>query len=223
MTAVNAAIGIAGLYPLAESGHASSDSGHALAVNSLLMHLIGISVWVGGLIALYAVFRAGNERTQVLVSRYSTLALLAFMAVGVSGLTSGFIRLYGPEDVFSPYGMLLIGKAGLLVLLGIFGARYRLGAISKISASASGFWRASGCGAANNGLSNWSWNCFGYHRTAREPQRICTSHTRGAIDWRPAASRADPQRLGHGLGHRHSVAIDRAGRHWPISVWRDEA
>ena len=141
MTAVNAAIAIAGLYPLAESGHASSDAGHALAVNSLLMHLIGISVWVGGLIALYAVFRAGSERTEVLVSRYSTLALVAFIAVGASGLTSGFIRLYSPEDIFSPYGQLLIGKAVLLVLLGSFGARYRLGALSKISASAAGFWR----------------------------------------------------------------------------------
>ena len=141
MTAVNAAIAIAGLYPLAESGHASSDAGHALAVNSLLMHLIGISVWVGGLIALYAVFRAGSERTEVLVSRYSTLALVAFIAVGASGLTSGFIRLHSPEDIFSPYGQLLIGKAVLLVLLGSFGARYRLGALSKISASPAGFWR----------------------------------------------------------------------------------
>ena len=141
MTAVNAAIAIAGLYPLAESGHASSDAGHALAVNSLLMHLIGISVWVGGLIALYAVFRAGSERTEVLVSRYSTLALVAFIAVGASGLTSGFVRLYSPEDIFSPYGQLLIGKAVLLVLLGSFGARYRLGALSKISATPAGFWR----------------------------------------------------------------------------------
>lgn len=139
MTAINAAIGMAGLYPLAESGHASSDSGHALAVNSLLMHLVGISVWVGGLIALYAVFRAGSERTEVLVSRYSTLALAAFFLVGVSGLTSGFIRLYGPEDIFGPYGLLLIGKASLLTVLGLFGARYRLGALSKISASAAGF------------------------------------------------------------------------------------
>ncbi|MEK9535791.1 MAG: cytochrome c oxidase assembly protein [Aquiluna sp.] len=141
MTAINAAIGMAGLYPLAESGHASSDSGHALAVNSLLMHLVGISVWVGGLIALYAVFRAGSERTEVLVSRYSTLALAAFILVGVSGITSGFIRLYSPEDIFGPYGLLLIGKAVLLTTLGLFGARYRLGALSKISASASGFWR----------------------------------------------------------------------------------
>ncbi|PWL20995.1 MAG: copper transporter [Candidatus Aquiluna sp. XM-24bin5] len=141
MTAINAAIGMAGLYPLAESGHASSDSGHALAVNSLLMHLVGISVWVGGLIALYAVFRAGSERTEVLVSRYSTLALAAFILVGVSGITSGFIRLFSPEDIFGPYGLLLIGKAILLTTLGLFGARYRLGALSKISASASGFWR----------------------------------------------------------------------------------
>ena len=61
--------------------------------------------------------------------------------MGVSGLTSGFIRLYGPEDILSPYGLLLIGKALLLTLLGVFGARYRLGAISKISASATGFWK----------------------------------------------------------------------------------
>ena len=141
MTAVNAAVAIAGLYPLAESGHASSDSGHAIAVNSLLMHLVGISVWVGGLIALYAVFAGGSKRTEVLVGRYSTLALISFIAVGASGLTSGFIRLYSPEDILGPYGQLLIGKALLLVLLGVFGARYRLGAISKIASSAKGFWR----------------------------------------------------------------------------------
>ena len=39
------------------------------------MHLVGISVWVGGLIALYAVFAGGSKRTEVLVGRYSTLAL----------------------------------------------------------------------------------------------------------------------------------------------------
>ncbi|MBT5088391.1 MAG: copper transporter, partial [Micrococcales bacterium] len=81
MTAINAAIAIAGLYPLAASGHASSDAGHALAVNSLLMHLVGISIWVGGLIALYVVFRGQSERSAVLVSRYSSLALVAFIMV----------------------------------------------------------------------------------------------------------------------------------------------
>ena len=141
MNAVNAAIAIAGLYPLAASGHASSDAGHALAVNSLLMHLVGISIWVGGLIALYAVFKGDNERTAVLVSRYSTLAFVAFIMVAVSGVTSGIIRLYEPADLFSSYGLLLMLKAALLVVLGLFGARHRLGLVKKLAERSVSFWR----------------------------------------------------------------------------------
>ncbi|MEK9907733.1 MAG: cytochrome c oxidase assembly protein, partial [Aquiluna sp.] len=144
MAAVNAAIALAGLYPLAESGHASSDAGHALAVNSLLMHLVGISIWVGGLVALFAMLVGTIERNQVLVSRYSTLALLAFVMVGVSGLTSGFIRLYSFADLFSPYGQLLIAKVALLVLLGFFGARYRISLIANWSKSQASFWKLVG-------------------------------------------------------------------------------
>ena len=141
MTAINAAIAIAGLYPLAASGHASSDAGHALAVNSLLMHLVGISIWVGGLIALYVVFRGQSERSAVLVSRYSSLALVAFIMVAISGVTSGVIRLYEPADLFSSYGLLLIGKASLLVALGLIAARHRLSLVKRFSQKAVGFWR----------------------------------------------------------------------------------
>ena len=141
MNAVNAAIAIAGLYPLAASGHASGDAGHALAVNSLLMHLVGISIWVGGLIALYAVFKGDNQRTVVLVSRYSTLAFVAFIMVAVSGVTSGIIRLYEPADLFSSYGLLLMLKAALLLLLGLFGARHRLGLVKKLAERSVSFWR----------------------------------------------------------------------------------
>lgn len=140
MVAVNAALAIAGLYPLAESGHASSDAGHSLAVNSLLMHLVGVSVWVGGLIALFAIFER-NQRTSVLVTRYSTLALASFVLVAVSGLTSGYIRLYSPADLLSGYGQLLLIKAGLLIVLGVFGARYRLGLIKKLEQGEGSFWR----------------------------------------------------------------------------------
>lgn len=139
MTAVNAAIGMAGLYPLAESGHASSDIGHAVAVNSMLMHLVGISVWVGGLVALFAVYFDDPDRRKALVSRYSTLALFAFILVAISGLTSGFIRLYAPEDLLSGYGLLLIAKAAVLLVLGGFGAWHRINLISKIEHKPIGF------------------------------------------------------------------------------------
>jgi putative copper resistance protein D len=110
MIAVNAALAMAGLYPLAESGHASSDVGHAVAVNSMLLHLVGISVWVGGLVALYAIYFDQADKRLDLVKRYSTLALFAFILVAISGLTGGFIRLYQPEDLLSDYGLLLIAK-----------------------------------------------------------------------------------------------------------------
>ena len=139
MVAINAAIALAGLYPLAESGHASSDVGHALAVNSMLMHLVGISVWVGGLIALFAIYFDSGERKGVLVRRYSTLALFAFIFVIISGITAGYIRLYSPSDLLSGYGILLIAKAvTLLALLG-FGVWHRLKLIKKINSSESGF------------------------------------------------------------------------------------
>jgi len=139
MGAVNAAIALAGLYPLAESGHASSDAGHSLAVNSMLMHLVGVTVWVGGLFALYAVLRQG-DRAPVLVARYSTLALFSFILVAVSGLVSGFIRLYTPSDIFSSYGLMLIGKASILFVLGLIGVRYRAGLVKKIATEAKAFW-----------------------------------------------------------------------------------
>ena len=138
--AINAALALAALYPLAESGHASSEAGHALAVNSMLMHLAGVSVWVGGLFALYAVMREG-ERASVLVSRYSTLALMAFFLVAVSGLTSGFIRLYSPADLLSPYGLLLIGKAAILFILLLIGVRYRTGVVARINSEPKVFWK----------------------------------------------------------------------------------
>ena len=141
MIAVNTALGMAGLYPLAESGHASSDIGHSIAVNSMLLHLAGISVWVGGLVALFAIYFDEPEKRSVLVKRYSTLALFAFILVAISGLTGGFIRLYQPSDLLTSYGLLLITKAAVLVLLGLFGVWHRLKLIRGIESGSSSFIR----------------------------------------------------------------------------------
>ena len=63
------------LFPLAETGHASSDANHALAVNSMLLHLVGISIWVGGLFSLYLIWTSNSKRILELLLRYSSLAL----------------------------------------------------------------------------------------------------------------------------------------------------
>ncbi len=152
MIAVNTALGMAGLYPLAESGHASSDIGHSIAVNSMLLHLVGISVWVGGLVALFAIYFDEPEKRSVLVKRYSTLALFAFVLVAISGLTGGFIRLYQPSDLLTSYGLLLITKAAVLVLLGLFGVWHRLKLIRGIESGSSSFIRIVGVEIAIMGI-----------------------------------------------------------------------
>ena len=123
---IMAGIGALSLFPLAETGHASSDANHALAVNSMLLHLAGISIWVGGLFSLYLIWTSNSKRNLELLLRYSSLALAAFFLVGISGLTNSFIRLYQPSDIFTPYGQLILIKLALLIVLGVFGARYRL-------------------------------------------------------------------------------------------------
>jgi putative copper resistance protein D len=138
-TALTAALGLASLMPLALIGHASGTENHALAVNSLGMHLVGIVIWVGGLIALFAIRPELQGNSKPIALRYSSLALASFALVAISGIGSSYVRLPSLESLASPYGALLILKVGLLVALGVFGAIYRRGILAKIDQKGSFF------------------------------------------------------------------------------------
>lgn len=121
--------------PLAQQGHAQGASGHAQAVNSLLVHLVGAAVWLGGLLLLVFVAKTVNrERLALLVSRYSSLALLAFIGVAASGIVSAWLRIDSVETLFSSgYGQLVLLKAGAIIVLGAFGAVHRQQLIPRIA------------------------------------------------------------------------------------------
>jgi putative copper resistance protein D len=138
-TALTAALGLASLIPLALIGHASGTENHSLAVNSLLMHLVGIVIWVGGLIALFSIRPELQGNSKPMALRYSSLALASFALVAISGIGSSYVRLPSFESLASPYGALLILKAGLLIALGVFGAIYRRGILAKIDQKGSFF------------------------------------------------------------------------------------
>lgn len=123
--------------PLAQQGHAAGASGHAQAVNSLLVHLVGAAVWLGGLLALVMLARVVDRpRLAVLVSRYSSLALCAFIGVAASGAVSAWLRIGAVGDIFGTgYGQLVLLKTGALVVLGAFGAVQRQRLIPRISES----------------------------------------------------------------------------------------
>ena len=138
-TALTAALGLASLIPLALIGHAAGTENHSLAVNSLLMHLVGIVIWVGGLIALFAIRPELQGNSKPMALRYSSLALASFALVAISGIGSSYVRLPSFESLASPYGALLILKAGLLIALGVFGTIYRRGILQKIDQKGSFF------------------------------------------------------------------------------------
>ena len=124
--------------PLAQQGHAAGAAGHGQAVNSLLVHLVGAAVWLGGLLTLMFLAGAVNRlRLAVITERYSTLALFAFIGVAASGVVSAWLRIGSLENLFGTgYGQLVMLKTAALVILGVFGALQRTRLISKLAAGA---------------------------------------------------------------------------------------
>lgn len=123
-----AALGIAmlSLVPWAYGGHAAGSGAHLLAVLSVLAHLIGITVWVGGVIALAWVARTDREELLPAMRRFSPLATVAFAAVLASGIVAAWTRLPDLAALVSTgYGLLIVTKTILLLGLGVLGWRHR--------------------------------------------------------------------------------------------------
>ena len=134
-TGLLAALGLAALVPLALIGHAAGTANHSLAVNSIGVHLVAVVIWVGGLVALFTLRGNSPEQASTLTKRYSSLALLAFGLVTVSGVSSSIIRIDSFDKIFSSYGLLVLLKIAALLLLGVLGAIYRTRLIGKLAAS----------------------------------------------------------------------------------------
>jgi putative copper resistance protein D len=132
-----AVIAIAAIVPIALTGHASGQANHSTAVNAIGMHLVAITVWLGGLIAVLALRSKENDKNFALVSRYSTLAFWAFLITAVSGIASAWVRLIKPENLFTNYGLLVLAKVASLLVLGGFGFVYRRRVIARIKTGGS--------------------------------------------------------------------------------------
>jgi putative copper resistance protein D len=125
-------LAVLGVLPLALAGHAAGATDHGTAVNALAVHLVAVTVWVGGLVGL-ALLRPlldattldGRSDFAVTASRYSTLAGWCFGAVALSGLQSALIRIGPLSDLGTRYGVLLLVKTAALLLLGYAGWRHR--------------------------------------------------------------------------------------------------
>lgn len=123
--AAAALLAVAGLVPVILIGHASSGTDHEQATNSLGLHLVGVCLWFGGLIALTVAGTALGKDTAAVLRRFSSLALFAFILVSASGIINASIRMPLPEGLTSPYGVLVMAKTAAVIILGFIGYLHR--------------------------------------------------------------------------------------------------
>ena len=113
------------LLPLALGGHAAGSRDHMNAVDSLAIHLVAVCLWVGGLAALVLVARRLGDQLPVVAARYSALAGWCFGLVAFSGVVNAALRLGTLSGLTTGYGLLVLGKAVALGLLGLAGFAHR--------------------------------------------------------------------------------------------------
>jgi putative copper resistance protein D len=108
------------------TGHAGHGEIPAVTATSLALHVVGAAVWVGGLGALVVHLRRSDVALAVALPRFSRVALVCYVVVGLSGAVTAWASLSTVDQLWTtPYGRLLLGKVLLLGVLGAFGHRHR--------------------------------------------------------------------------------------------------
>ena len=115
-------LGLGSLISPVFQSHGSASGNHGLAIGALVIHLIAISFWVGG---LFGLTQLEKQQKIIALPRFSEIALWSAIAVAVSGAATAFTRLDSIAAWQSKYGAITILKIFLTVILIGFGALHR--------------------------------------------------------------------------------------------------
>jgi len=102
--------------------HSAASGSHSLAIGSLVVHVVALSLWVGGVFALVLL---NDVDRKVALPRFSQLALWAAIAVVGSGLINAWTRLNFASAWSSSYARIVIAKSLLTLILLAIGYRNR--------------------------------------------------------------------------------------------------
>ncbi|MDN4613440.1 cytochrome c oxidase assembly protein [Leifsonia sp. F6_8S_P_1B] len=137
------ALAMASVIPMAQQGHSAEASGHDAAVTSFGLHVLFAAIWLGGLVTLIVLRGVlGSSRLVTVLERYSSIALVAFIVVAASGYVNAELRVGTLAELATPYGILVLVKVAVLVVLGLFGVAQRRILIDrlKVGGKRSTFW-----------------------------------------------------------------------------------
>ena len=130
------ALSIAGLVAPVFESHAASSGSHSLVIGSLVIHVIALSLWVGGVIALGTL---SAEDRPVAVPRFSQMALWSAIAVVISGAVNAWARLNFVDAWNSSYAFIVLAKIFATVILLLIGYLHRKTLANKKSINWAGF------------------------------------------------------------------------------------
>ncbi len=113
---------IIGLIAPIFQSHSASSGSHALAIGSLVLHVMALSLWVGGIFTIAIL----DERDRpIAIPRFSQVALWAAIVVVISGSASAWVRLDFRSAWSSAYAYVVIGKVALTLALIFIGYAHR--------------------------------------------------------------------------------------------------
>ncbi|MGA1158373.1 MAG: cytochrome c oxidase assembly protein [Candidatus Nanopelagicaceae bacterium] len=104
-------IAMSGLVAPVFESHSAQAGSHGLAIGTLVIHVIAISIWFGGVSALYFMDR---ETRSIALPRVSTISTWSLVAIVATGVTSSLLRLGLSSVWFTLYGLLIITKVVIL-------------------------------------------------------------------------------------------------------------
>ena len=115
-------IGLIAIVAPVFQSHGSSSGRHGLAIGALVIHVIALSFWVGG---LFGLTQLNKEQKLIALPRFSELALWSAITVVITGAATAWTRLDSIEAWQSKYGAITLLKISLAVTLVGFGALHR--------------------------------------------------------------------------------------------------
>lgn len=112
---------------LAASGHASAANPQWLTRPAVFIHAVTIAFWTGALIPLIALLRDKSPAAIPALQRFSTTIPFALAPLIIAGLILAIIQLQSPSALWqAPYGLVLLAKLALLVLVFLLALYNRL-------------------------------------------------------------------------------------------------
>ena len=132
-------------YAHVAAGHAEAASPRIVEALAQGVHVVAASAWVGGLAALLLGLRGVHDETKVAaVRRFSTTAAFLLAIVAATGIVRAFGQLHRWSDLWtSSYGVVVILKAALIVVLAGLGAVNRYHNVPRARTSFYGLRRIS--------------------------------------------------------------------------------